>query len=118
LASVLQLVPDGEVTATSSPSAVVVPARNATRKSAPSTGPAASTQPMASATGAPGAGGGDGDDADVPGVLVLVVGTDPVARDGVIGVSCVARGGVPDSCEHPATSSDAANSTTIRIPPG
>lgn len=76
---------------------------------------------MASATGAPGAGGGDGDDADVPDVLdwlVLVVGTDPVARDGVIGVSCVARGGVPDSCEHPATSSDAANSTTIRIPPG
>jgi hypothetical protein len=67
---------------------------------------------MASATGAPGAGAGD---ADVPGWPVLVVGTDPAARDGVIGVSWVARGGVPDICEHPATSSDAANNTAIRI---
>jgi hypothetical protein len=81
------------------------------RKSAPSTGPAASTQLMASATGAPGAGADD----DVPGWAGLVAGTDPAARDGVIGVSWVARGGVPDICEHPATSSDAANSTAIRI---
>jgi hypothetical protein len=70
---------------------------------------------MAFATGAPGAGAGEGDDDDVPGWPVLVVGTDPAARDGVIGVSWVARGGVPDICEHPATSSDAANSTAIRI---
>ncbi len=67
---------------------------------------------MASATDAPGAGAGD---ADVPDCPVLVVGTDPAARDGVIGVSWVARGGVPDICEHPATSSDAANNTAIRI---
>jgi len=92
----------------------VVPARNATRKSAPSTGPAASTQSMASATGAPGAGADD----DVPGWPVVVVGNDPAARDGVIGVSWVARGGAPDICEHPATSSDAANNTGIRIVQG
>lgn len=71
---------------------------------------------MASATGAPGAGAGEGD--DVSGWLVLVEGIDPVVRDGVIGVSWAARGGVPDICEHPATSSDAANSTAIRIPSG
>ncbi len=69
---------------------------------------------MASATGAPGA-GADDDVADWP---ALVVGTDPAACDGVIGVSWVARGGVPDSCEHPATSSDAANNTGIRMRQG
>ena len=42
---------------------------------------------MACATGAPGAGGGEGDDDDAPDWLVPVVGTDPVVRDGVIGVS-------------------------------
>jgi hypothetical protein len=114
----MQLVPNGVVNATSSPSGVVVPPRSATRKSAPSTGPAASTQPIASATGAPGAGAGADDDDDVPGWPVLVVGTDPAARDGVIGVSWVARGGVPDICEHPATSSDAANNTATRIRQG
>ena len=111
----MQLVPDGVVNATSSPRDVVVPARNATRKSAPSTGPAASTQSMASATGDPGAGAGEDDDDDVPGWLVPVVGIDPVDRDGVIGVNWVARGGVPESCEHPATSRNAANTTATRI---
>ena len=73
---------------------------------------------MASATGAPGAGASADDADDVPGWPVLVVGPDPAACDGVIGVSWVARGGVPDICEHPATSSDAANNTAIRIVQG
>ena len=70
---------------------------------------------MASVTGDPGSGAGVGADDDVPGWLVPVAEIDPAARDCVIGVSWVARGGVPDICEHPATSSDAANSTAIRI---
>jgi hypothetical protein len=110
----MQLMPAGVVNATSSPSGVVVPLRNATRKSAPSTGPAASTQRIASATGAPGFGAGDG----VPVVVVALGDTGPAAREGVIGVSWVARGCCPDSWEHPATSTDAANNRTIRIRQG
>jgi hypothetical protein len=107
-------VPDGVVKATSSPSEVVVPPRNATWKSALSTGPAASTQRMASAIGAPGCGAGD----DVGEVLAGVEDAVPVVRDGVIGVSWVACGGFPDSWEHPATSTDAPNNSAIRITQG
>ena len=116
----MQLVPDGVVNATSSPSAVLTPPRKATRYSALSTGPAASTQRIASSIGAPGSGAGapgSGTDDDVCAELVEF-GGDPAARDGVIGVSWVARCSVPDSWEHPASSTDAASSMAIRMSPG
>jgi len=91
-----------------------VPPRSATWKSALSTGPAASTQRIASAIGAPGSGADD----DVGDVLGAVGEDCPAVRDGVIGVSSVACGGFPDSWEQPATSSDAANNRAIRIPQG
>ena len=106
--------PAGVVNATSSPSEVVVPPRNAAWKSALSTGPAASTQRIASAIGPPGFGAGD----DVAEALDDVADVDPAVRDGVIGVSWVACGGFPDSWEHPVTSTDAANNRAIRIPQG
>jgi hypothetical protein len=90
---------------------VVVPPRSATWKSALSTGPAASTQRIASAIGAPGSGAGD----DVADALDDAGDADPAVCDGVIGVSWVACGGFPDSWEHPATSIDAANNRAIRI---
>ena len=93
---------------------MVVPPRRATWKSALSTGPAASTQRIASAIGAPGCGAGD----ELGGVVAGVGEADPAVRDGVIGVSWVACGGFPDSWEQPATSSDAANNSAIRIPQG
>jgi len=92
----------------------VVPPRSATWKSALSTGPAASTQRMASATCAPGCGAGD----ELAEVLVGVDDADPAVRDGVIGVSWVASGGFPESWEHPASSTDAANKRAIRITQG
>jgi hypothetical protein len=107
---------------------VVAPLRNATRKSAPSTGGPASTQSITSCTGASPSGAraaaeADGDDEALPvvvvGVLVAVgVAGAPAVRDGVIGVSSVPPGEPAGCWEHPATSADAANITAIRIRPG
>ena len=117
----MQLVPDGVVNATSSPSSVLTPPRNATRNSALSTGPAASTHRIASAIGAPASGAGDPESGAVDDVCaepVVVADGDPAARDGVIGVSWAPRCSVPDSAEHPASSTDAASNTEIRMRPG
>lgn len=116
----MQLVPDGVVNATSSPSSVLTPPRNATRNSALSTGPAASTHRIASAIEAPASGGAPESGAvdDVCAEPVVVADGDPAARDGVIGVSWAPRCSVPDSAEHPASSTDAASSTAIRMRPG
>jgi hypothetical protein len=98
------------VNATSSPSWTVLPGRSATWYWAASTGPAAATHLITSAIGTPAAGAADGV-VEVAEVLVAV-------RDGVIGVSWVWRA-CPLSPEHPAANrADAANTTTIRIPPG
>ena len=122
LASVIQLVPDGVVKAVSSPRGVVLAPRNATRKSASSTGGAASTQAIAAATGWPADGGATEDElmvADVDdrtGSELAVVA--PVVCDGVIGVSWVGPGLLTGILEQPATSTDAANNTAIRMPSG
>jgi hypothetical protein len=94
----------------------------------PSTGAAAATQAIASPTGAPDSGAfadaaADAVDVDVAAdsgdeVHVLLVGGFPAARDGLIGVSAVGPGRSADSPEQPATSTDAANNTAIRIRPG
>ena len=123
----MQLVPAGVVKATSSPSGVLVPPRNATWKSAASTGPASCTQEMASPTVAPGSG------ADVVALVVVepveegvvegVVEGEawPAGRDGEMGVSLPVPGVSVDG-EHPATSSPAAdkaaNTPALRIRPG
>ena len=96
----------------------MVPPRNATAKSAASTGAAASTQAIAAVIGAPARGAAASDEvADV--LLGVACGVDwageEAARDGVIGVRAVVRGG---PCVHQATSSAAANSTAIRIRSG
>ena len=119
--SVIQLVPDGVVNATSSPRGVLVPLRRATPKSAPSTGGADSTQAMASATVADAAGAAVDMAAEpVVGVpLVEVFGIDdPTVRDGEMGVSWVDRDWLSCWLVHPATSAEAASNTAIRIPQG
>jgi hypothetical protein len=117
----MHLVPDVVVNAVSSPRGVVVPLRRATRKSASSTGAAASTQAIASPAGAPGSGAdaeGAGVDVEAMVLLLLVVAVVPAVRDGVIGVSWVAPGWPAGCWEHPATSADAASNTAIRIRQG
>ena len=68
----------------------------------------------ASGAGAPESGAVD----DVCAEPVVVADGDPAARDGVIGVSWAPRCSVPESAEHPASSTDAASSTEIRMRPG
>jgi hypothetical protein len=116
--SVIQLVPDDVVNATSSPREVLVPLRSATRKSAPSTGGADSTQAIASATGADGSGAAV--EVTEERVLdVLVSGAaDVTVRDGEIGVSWVGRDWLLCWSTQPATSTDAANKRAIRIRQG
>ena len=115
--SVMHVVPDGVVNATSSPSGVPAPERNATWKSAASTGPAFCTHAIASAAGAPGAGAGEL--VEVGDVLVAEV-CCPAGRDGEIGVSLVEPGvsavEQPVSTDTPAEI--AANTTRIRIGSG
>jgi hypothetical protein len=48
----------------------------------------------------------------------LLVGDAPAVFDGLIGVSAVEPGRSVDGPEQPATSTDAANKTAIRIGPG
>jgi hypothetical protein len=79
---------------------------------------AASTQEIAAVMGAPPRGAAASD--DVADVLLGVDGAldwagEEAAREGVIGVSAVVRGG---PWVHPATSSAAANCTAIRIRSG
>ena len=117
----MHLVPAGVVNATSSPNGVLVPPRNATWKSAASTGPAACTHSMASLTVAPGAGAAVAVVVELD-VAVVLVGADAVAcRDGEMGVSLPVPGVSVDE-EPPATSSPtaqkAAKTTVPRIRPG
>ena len=49
---------------------------------------------------------------------VCVVVAEPAVRDGVIGVSSAGPGLPAGTVEQPATSTDAANNTAIRIRPG
>ena len=114
----MQLIPDGVVKATSSPSGVLVPPRRATWKSALSTGPAAWTQAITWSTGTPDAGAA----ALVAGVAPLTPGgRRPFGDGGEMGVSLV-DAGVSAAGEQAVGAStaaaSAANTTAKRIRPG